>query len=146
MNMLAKNTETTSPAAGIVLNRAKKPAPLVLIVDDESLVRWSVSEALRDNGFDVREAADAESAIRLFSTSACDVVLLDLHLPDAQDFRVLSFIRGKAPALPVIVMTAFATRDVVSDAAKLGALVIAKPFDLDDLTRTVERALDGRVY
>jgi DNA-binding NtrC family response regulator len=76
----------------------------------------------------------------------CDLVLLDLRLPDCADLRVLSFMRHQSPDLPVIVMTAFATREIVEDAAALGAVVVSKPFDLDDLADAVERALAGRVY
>jgi two-component system response regulator AtoC len=73
-------------------------------------------------------------------------VLLDLRLPDTDDLRVLARMREKAPATPVILMTAFATREIVEEAAALGAPVIAKPFELNDLAADVERALAGRVY
>jgi DNA-binding NtrC family response regulator len=144
--MLAENTHTVTEAPGTVPDSAKKSAGRVLLVDNEWLVRWSVSEALRDRGIEVREAVDAASAMRLFDRAACDLVLLDLHLPDAHDFRVLSFIRAQAPSLPVMIMTAFVTREIIEEAAALGAAVIAKPFDLEHLTGTVERVLDGRVY
>jgi DNA-binding NtrC family response regulator len=117
----------------------------VLIVDDEWLVRWSVTEALKARGFDVEEAADAASAMQTFD-GECDLVLLDLHLPDAMDLRVLSFIRQQSASVPVILMTAFATREVAEDAAALGASIVTKPFDLDDLAGAVERALASRVY
>ena len=143
--MLAENTHRTRTVAGTLPDPAKKSAPNVLVVDDEWLVRWSVTEALRARGFEVREAVDAASALRAFD-DRCDLVLLDLHLPDADDLRVLSFIRAHSPSLPVIIMTAFATREIVEEAAALGAPVMTKPFDLNDLTQTVEQALDGRVY
>jgi DNA-binding NtrC family response regulator len=123
----------------------KKSAARILVVDDESLVRWSVTETLRGRGYDVEEAVDAASAMRAFDAD-CDLVLLDLHLPDAKDMRVLRYIRTTAPSVPVILMTAFATREVVEDAVALGASVAAKPFDLDDLAASVEQALLGRVY
>ena len=75
-----------------------------------------------------------------------DLVLLDLHLPDSEDFQVLSFIRSRSASVPVIIMTAFATREVVEEAAALGASVVPKPFDLNDLAMAVECALAGRVY
>jgi two-component system nitrogen regulation response regulator GlnG len=143
--MLAQNSDTVLEEPGSLPDCAKKSAARVLVVDDERLVRWSVTEALRARGLEVFEACDAASAIRTFDRR-CDLILLDLHLLDANDLRVLSFIRAQAPSLPVIVMTAFATREIVEGAAALGALVINKPFDLDDLTRTVERTLDGRLY
>jgi DNA-binding NtrC family response regulator len=143
--MLAENLPKSSDSSRTLPQLAKKSAARVLVVDDEWLVRWSVTEALRAHGFDVEQAADAASAMRAFDAD-CDLVLLDLHLPDAMDLRVLSFIRKQSPSVPVILMTAFATREVAEDAAALGASVVAKPFDLDDLTAVVERAVAGRVY
>jgi DNA-binding NtrC family response regulator len=143
--MLAENLQKSSDSPRTLPQLAKKSAARVLVVDDEWLVRWSVTEALRAHGFDVAEAADAASAMRTFDAD-CDLVLLDLHLPDAMDLRVLSFIREQSPSVPVILMTAFATREVAEEAAALGAAVVAKPFDLDDLTRAVEHAVAGRVY
>jgi DNA-binding response OmpR family regulator len=143
--MLAENTSTPTDAMRTLPHLAKKSAKRVLIVDDEWLVRWSVTEALRAHGFDVEEAADAASAMEAFDAD-CDLVLLDLHLPDAMDLRVLSFIRRKSASVPVILMTAFATREIAEDAAALGASVVTKPFDLNDLTRAVESALASRVY
>jgi two-component system, NtrC family, response regulator AtoC len=143
--MLAQNTSTQTDATRTLPHLAKKSATRVLIVDDEWLVRWSVTEALEARGFDVEEAVDAASAMQAIDAD-CDLVLLDLHLPDAMDLRVLAFIREKAPSVPVILMTAFATREVAEDAAALGASIVTKPFDLDDLTGAVERALASRVY
>jgi two-component system response regulator AtoC len=143
--MLAENPSTQTDSTRTLPHLAKKSAKRVLIVDDEWLVRWSVTEALKARGFDVEEAVDAASAMQTFDAE-CDLVLLDLHLPDAMDLRVLSFIRQKSPSVPVILMTAFATREVADDAAALGASIVTKPFDLDDLTGAVEQALAGRVY
>lgn len=123
----------------------KQRAARVLVVDDERLVRWSVTQALMARGIEVDEAGDAASAMRMFDAD-CDLVLLDLHLPDSDDFRVLFFIRAKAPSVPVIIITAFATRELAEDAAALGISIVSKPFDLDDLTTTVQCALAGRVY
>jgi two-component system response regulator AtoC len=117
----------------------------VLLVDDESLVRWSVTETLAARGIHVDQASDAASAMRMFD-NRCDLVLLDLHLPDSEDFRVLLFIRAKSLSVPVIIITAFATRELAEDAAVLGASIVAKPFELDDLATTVEGALARRVY
>lgn len=143
--MLAENPDINTAAAETLPGTAEKPAARVLVVDDEWLVRWSVTEALRERGLDVVEAGDAASAMRAFDAD-CDLVLLDLHLPDSMDLGVLSFIRGKSASVPVILMTAFATREIAEAAVKMGATVMAKPFDLNDLARAVERALASRVY
>ena len=67
----------------------------VLVVDDEALIRWAVSETLTTAGHDVVQAADARSALRTLGDSggAIDVVLLDLRLPDCSDLTLLSRIR-----------------------------------------------------
>ena len=142
--MLDENTQTLPESSRTLPQSAKKPATQILVVDDEWLVRWSVTQALQARGFDVDEAADAASAMRAFDTD-CDLVLLDLHLPDSEDLQVLSFIRSRSASVPVIIMTAFATREVVEEAAALGASVVPKPFDLNDLAMAVKCALAGRV-
>ena len=75
-----------------------------------------------------------------------DLVLLDLRLPDVSDLRLLTRIRQKGPHVPVILMTAFPTREIVEEAIALGAAVLIKPFDLNTLAGDVERALTPRVY
>jgi two-component system response regulator AtoC len=121
---------------------AQSAAARVLIVDDESLVRWSLAETLCASGYQVTEAHDAASAIR--EMASADVVLLDLHLPDSRDLRVLASIRRLSPEVPVIVMTAFKTLEVMNEALGLGAFaVIDKPFDMSDISPLVGRALAG---
>lgn len=146
--MLTQNLTTTAERPRDFPTTANKLAPLrILVVDDERLVRWSVAETLTARGYEVVEASDARSAMQEFGAGdTTDLVLLDLRLPDADDLRVLARMRQKAPATPVIVMTAFATREIIEEAAALGAPVIGKPFDLNDLAADVERALAGRVY
>ena len=146
MTMLAEIVRIPPPPPPRSLpTLVKQRAARVLVVDDERLVRWSVTQALMARGIEVDEAGDAASAMRMFDAD-CDLVLLDLHLPDSDDFRVLFFIRAKAPSVPVIIITAFATRELAEDAAALGISIVSKPFDLDDLTTTVQCALAGRVY
>ena len=124
-------------------------AARVLVVDDELLIRWALREALEARGYAVTEAADAASARRAIDDDGArpDAVVLDYCLPDSNDLGLLSAIRRDVPAAPVIMMTAHGSAEMVAGALTLGAYrVVSKPFDLDDLTRTVERALEGRVY
>lgn len=112
----------------------------ILVVDDEPLIRWSVCESLSDLGFDVEEAADAQSALRKVTTAALpfDTVVLDLRLPDMSDLSLLGTLRQLLPAATLILMTAFGTPEILADAEGLGAAVINKPFELQELTRLVE--------
>jgi DNA-binding NtrC family response regulator len=116
----------------------------VLVVDDEPLFRWSIAETLRAHGRDIVEAADAQAAIAALGDPATrpDAVLLDLKLPDSDDLSLLASVRRLAPGRPVILVTAFGTREVLDEAIRLGAFtVLDKPFDLDALDEMIERAL-----
>jgi DNA-binding NtrC family response regulator len=115
-------------------------AARVLIVDDESLMRWSLAETLGASGYQVTDANDGASAIQAMASA--DVVLLDLHLPDSSDLLVLAAMRQLSPKVPIILMTAFATPEVRSEAVRLGAFaVLDKPFDMSDISPVVGRAL-----
>jgi len=131
--------EVGSEARGKFLLDAKKSPRHVLVVDDEPLIRWSVAESLSDLGFDVEEASDAGSALRKVTTTSVpyDVVVMDLRLPDMNDLSLLGTVRQLLPAAALILMTAFGTPEIFADAAAMGATVITKPFELDELTRLV---------
>jgi DNA-binding NtrC family response regulator len=119
-------------------------ASRVLVVDDESLVRWSLAETLGASGYEVTEAKDGASAIQAFGSlrGGTDVVLLDLRLPDVDDLRILATMRQCSPEVPVIVMTAFGTPELLNEAMRLGAFaVIDKPFDMSAISPLIERAL-----
>lgn len=116
----------------------------VLIVDDELLIRWSLSEGLSKAGFDVVEAEDARGALARFESgpSEIDAVILDLRLPDSADLGVLRRIRELAPDVPVIMMTAYGTAETTEDALGLGAWhVISKPFDVHRVVKLIEDAV-----
>lgn len=118
---------------------AEKFPRRVLVVDDEPLIRWSVSESLSDLGMDVKQAGDAASALRAVTTShpPFQVVVMDLRLPDMRDLSLLATLRELLPDAQLILMTAFGTSDIATKAALLGATLIHKPFELYDLNRLV---------
>jgi DNA-binding NtrC family response regulator len=119
----------------------KLPAPLVLVVDDEPLLRWSLSEELVDAGYRVcmaGTAADTRAALTSFRHDPL-VVLLDIRLPDMSDLGLLMEIRGTHPNVSVIVMSAHASHEDARDARALGASAfLDKPFDMRTLFRTLE--------
>jgi DNA-binding NtrC family response regulator len=124
---------------------AKKFAPRrLLVVDDEPLIRWAISETLAGLGYDVEEASDAESTVRALvgAGAGFDVVMLDLRLPDSTDLKLLETVHRMAPRAVIILMTAFGTPDVYAEAPRLGAsLVLDKPFNVDELHDVLLRAL-----
>ena len=125
----------------------KSPATHVLVVDDEALIRWSVTETLSDQGYEVEESGDgaaARSAVRN-ATRAFDVVLLDFRLPDSEDLTLLASLRQASPQTKIILMTAYGTPEVVRGALELGAYrVVNKPFEMQDVANLVAEAAAAR--
>jgi two-component system, NtrC family, nitrogen regulation response regulator GlnG len=119
----------------------------VLVVDDELLIRWALREALEAEGYAVTEAADAAAARRALDERGAplDAVVLDYRLPDSNDLGLLASMRQAAPAMPVIMMTAYSTADMVKDALDLGAFrVVGKPFEVHQMVDLVGDALAAR--
>lgn len=132
--------EPPSPKPGIFRPSAEKFPPLsVLVIDDEPLIRWSVSQSLADLGFAAEDAPDAASALKMVTTSPepFAVVVMDLRLPDMNDLSLLGTLRQLLPDAQLILMTAFGSPEIIADARALGADVLLKPFELSDLSRLI---------
>jgi two-component system response regulator AtoC len=114
----------------------------VLIVDDEELIRWSLRERLKADGYDIVEAGTGKEALEQFKTGV-DLVLLDYRLPDTDGLSVLREFKKLDPDSLVILLTSFVSVDTAVDAMKLGAFHFAnKPFNVDDVADLVGRALE----
>jgi two-component system C4-dicarboxylate transport response regulator DctD len=114
----------------------------ILVVEDEPLMRWSVAQALEAGGHDVMEAADGSSAKwALTHSPPADVVLLDYRLPDSTGLTLLEDIHRLAPAMPIVMMTAYGTRELSDRARELGACdVLNKPFDVFAVENVLRKA------
>jgi DNA-binding NtrC family response regulator len=106
------------------------PATTILVIDDEKLIRWSISTILGRAGYRVREAATGKEGLAAVASSTPNLVILDISLPDMDGFDVLKELRQAHPELPVLTMTADATPETARRALRLGACGhLEKPCD-----------------
>ena len=114
----------------------------ILVVDDEPLIRWTLSERLSQDGHVVVEAGTARAALARFGPDV-DLVLLDYKLPDSDGLQVLRAMKAADADVPVILLTAFSSIETAVEAMKQGAYHYAnKPFNLDELALVVQKALE----
>lgn len=116
----------------------------ILIIDDDKLIRWSMSAVLGRAGYRVQETATGKEGLAAVESGEPDLVLLDVELPDMDGFAVLQAIRQAHPDLPVLMMTADATTETARQAIRLGARGhLDKPCESVMLLAAVSEALQS---
>ena len=116
----------------------------VLVVEDEALVRLLVVQTLREAGFSVCEAAEADGALE--ALRADDGILLmvtDLGLPGVNGRRLADQARAHRPDMKVLFMTGHSDSPLLESALPDGFAMIAKPFDLDQLAARAQALLEA---
>jgi len=117
----------------------------ILVVDDEHLIRWSLEQSLRKQGYDVITAASGEDALKQVQEDAPELMLLDIQLPGMDGLSVLERIKETDNDIIVIMVTALGILETAVKAMRLGAFdYINKPFNLDELSIIVKKALETR--
>ena len=119
----------------------------ILVVDDEAIFRSLISTTLSDVGYRVRVATDGVEAVEMLQRGPADLVLTDLLMPRMGGLELLRYVRGRAPAVPVIIVTGFATLDTALAAIREGVYdYITKPFQVEELRLTVANAIERIAY
>ena len=115
----------------------------ILIVDDEASICWAFRESLADLGHHVEVASSAEEGLQTAGAGPFDAVVLDVRLPGKDGLTAMRDFRDRIGAAPIIVMTAFGNLETAVKALEGGAFeYLVKPFDLDQATDVVRRALE----
>lgn len=119
------------------------PKVKIVVADDEESVRWTLKKALERSGYAVLTVADGKAAVETAERVGADLVLMDIKMPTVDGLEALSLLRERNPDTMVIVMTAFGSLQAAVEAMKRGAYdYITKPFDFEELTLLVRRALE----
>ncbi|MCK5447895.1 MAG: sigma-54-dependent Fis family transcriptional regulator [Gemmatimonadetes bacterium] len=123
----------------------KNEEALIVVVDDEDLIRTWLGEKLRSAGYTVETASTGAEGRRLVVSASPALMLLDLRLPDGDGIRLLEEFRDIDRDLIVIIVTAYGEIDTAVEAVKSGAYdFIEKPVEFDALLLTIEKALETR--
>lgn len=122
---------------------AKKDS--ILIVDDERSVRQLLRKKLGSEGYRCYEAVDAGQALQKLRNDTIGLVLLDIRMPGKSGVELLPEVKASYPHVSVIMITATVDTQVAVQCMKQGAYdYITKPFELEDVTISVARALEKR--
>lgn len=120
-------------------------ADKILIVDDETLIRWALRKELEREGYEIFEAGTAKDAKEIFFEELPDLVILDVKLPDDSGMNLLKKIKESETFCDVIIITAFGNVSNAVEAMKLNAIdYITKPFDIEEVKIVVKKALETR--
>jgi two-component system response regulator HydG len=114
----------------------------VLVVDDDSALRLTVSSAFAERNYEVEQAADGEEAVNKVMSTKYDLVLLDVNMPRMSGLEALKQIKAYDNSIICIILTAYSNVKDAVEAVRQGAYnYLEKPIKSDDLVALVDRAL-----
>ncbi len=115
----------------------------ILVVDDDDIIRSSMTEFLRLEGFAVESAGHFDEVMSAVSRTTHDAIILDVNLPGPDGFELLSVLKKRFPDTAVIMMTGYGTIESAVEAIKMGAYdYLTKPIIDDELRLVLKRALE----
>ncbi|MDD5100077.1 MAG: sigma-54 dependent transcriptional regulator [Syntrophales bacterium] len=115
----------------------------VLVADDDLAHRTMLRKLLSGWGYAVEEADDGGTAVAAAQRQPFDLILMDIRMIKVSGLTALAEIKAFNPAIPIVIMTAYASVETAVDALKKGAYdYLTKPLDFDELRRTIERAME----
>jgi DNA-binding NtrC family response regulator len=117
----------------------------LLIVDDDEVMRDTLSDVLKKKGYEVSVASSGNEALSAIRKNIVDLIVLDMRLPDLDGIEVLKRVKEFDTEILVIMMTAYSDVQTAVSAMKSGAYhYINKPFELEELTLLIEKGLETK--
>lgn len=117
----------------------------LLLVDDDPLIRRSLAEVLRRDGYEVVEAATGAEGLRVAEAAKPDLIVSDFNMPEKNGLEMLRDLRAEGIETPVILLTGYGTVEQAVEAMKNGAFdYVGKPVLDDEIKMVIRRALDDR--
>lgn len=114
----------------------------ILVVEDNDFVRMQLCRFLSDDGFNVIESTDGQSALDLMGKEKVDAAIVDIRMEPINGFNFVSILRGNGDHTPVLIVTGDDNTDILQKASKLGiATVLKKPVQKERLIKTISRIL-----
>jgi two-component system response regulator PilR (NtrC family) len=118
-------------------------AQRILVVDDEQIIRESLSFILKKEGYSVEEAGNGKDALAKHESNAFDIIITDIEMPEMKGVDLLKQIRQRTPQTLVVIITAFGSVETAVQALREGAAdYILKPINFDDLLYRVKKLCD----
>jgi len=119
--------------------------PSILVVDDDEIMRETLSDVLRKRGYDIFSVGSGNGALSMIKKNLIDLILLDMKLPDVDGLEVLKKIKEFDTEILVIMMTAYSDVQTAVSSMKSGAYdYINKPFELEELRLLIEKGLETK--
>ncbi len=116
---------------------------IILVVDDEGAIRYSVTKTLERTGYQVVTASSGEEALAILTERDFDVVLTDIRMPGISGVDLLAQIKEQSPDAVVILMTGYASLGTAVESLRLGAHdYLIKPSTSEDIRESVKRGVE----
>lgn len=120
--------------------------PTILVVDDDSSIRWVLARALNNAEFKVISCDNGAEGLELVRTHSPNIVITDIQMAGMSGLELLEKLNQSNPNLPVIMITAYADTDIGSQTHELGAFdYLPKPFNINQVIDICRKALDSQL-
>jgi len=113
----------------------------ILIVDDDAVMRYTLHRFLRNQGYEVREAANGVEALEILNVDTVDLVITDYIMPEMNGIELLESIQVRWPTMPVVLLTGYLSADAAKTILEGRAHFLSKPVTLKQLLSNIRQLI-----